>query len=120
MPGSRNPMRPLVRRAIAAAAIAPAVVVVLIAVPAQTSSADALPVAAVLNGIDLQQATIPDLEDSMASARITSLELTRFYLDRIRELNPSLHAVISTNPHALRDAALSDPPPTPRAAQRPA
>ncbi len=108
MPGSRYPMRPLVRRAIAAAAIAPAVVVMLIAVPAQTSSADALPAAAVLNGIDLQQATIPDLEDALASARITSLELTRFYLDRIRELNPYLHAVISTNPHAPRDAALSD------------
>ncbi|WP_283135696.1 amidase [Rhizohabitans arisaemae] len=34
--------------------------------------------------------------------------LTRFYLDRIRRLNPRLHAVISTNPAALREAERSD------------
>jgi amidase len=62
----------------------------------------------VVAGIDLERATIPDLQRAMDSRRLTAVELTRFYLHRIRALNPKLHAVITTNPDALKLAAASD------------
>lgn len=62
----------------------------------------------VLRGIDLEAATIPDLQRAMGSRRLSSVELTGFYLRRIRALNPRLHAVIATNPDAPRIAAASD------------
>ncbi len=42
--------------------------------------------------------SIPQLQALMDSGELTSLELTRGYLKRIKELNPLLHAVIETNP----------------------
>jgi amidase len=62
----------------------------------------------VVRGIDLEQATVLDLQDAMDQRQLRSTELTRFYLTRIRTLDPLLNAVIETSPHALRDAALSD------------
>jgi amidase len=62
----------------------------------------------VLAGIDLERATIPDLQRAMDAGRLSSVQLTRFYLRRIQELNPRLHAVIATNPDATRLAAASD------------
>lgn len=62
----------------------------------------------VLSGIDLEQATVLDLQEAMDQGELSSAELTRFYLARIRALNPDLNAVIETNPHALRDAVQSD------------
>jgi amidase len=62
----------------------------------------------VLRGIDLERSTIPQLQDAMDRGRISSLLLTAFYLDRIRDLNPELHAVIATSPTALLEAAFSD------------
>ncbi|MGM1058479.1 amidase [Saccharothrix sp. Mg75] len=59
-------------------------------------------------GVDLEQATIPDLHRAMDAGRLTSAELTAFYLDRIRALNPRLHAVVATNPDARRLAEESD------------
>ncbi len=61
-----------------------------------------------LRGIDLERATIPQLQDAMDRGRISSLLLTAFYLDRIEDLNPELHAVIATSPTALIEAAFSD------------
>jgi len=61
-----------------------------------------------LRGIDLEHATIPQLQDAMDRGRISSLLLTAFYLDRIGDLNPALHAVIATSPTALIEAAFSD------------
>ncbi|MDQ3785620.1 MAG: amidase family protein, partial [Actinomycetota bacterium] len=61
-----------------------------------------------LAGIDLEQATIPDLRRAMDDGRLTSVALTAFYLDRIRVLDPGLHSVIMTNPDAVRLAAGSD------------
>lgn len=57
---------------------------------------------------DLDAATIPDLQRAMDAGRFTSVQLIGFYLNRIRLLNPSLHAVIGTNPDALSEAATSD------------
>jgi amidase len=52
--------------------------------------------------------TIPQLQALMASGALTSLELTRGYLKRVKELNPLLHAVIETNPEAEAIAARLD------------
>src|SRR4051812_32209199 len=57
---------------------------------------------------DPTRATVLDLQRAMEHRRLTSTVLTALYLTRIRALNPALHAVIETNPDALRDAALSD------------
>jgi amidase len=59
-------------------------------------------------GIDLENSTILDLQNDFDGHRLTSTALTAFYLGRIRLLNPTLHAVIQTNPDALREAAASD------------
>jgi amidase len=63
---------------------------------------------AVLHGIDLDQVTVLDLQHAMDAHRLNSVALTAFYLNRIRALNPQLHAVIETNPDALKDAVASD------------
>jgi len=68
----------------------------------------AVAVRPVLRGIDLEAATIPDLQRAMTANRLKSVQLTSFYLRRIRALNPRLHAVIATNPDAMRIAAASD------------
>lgn len=80
------------------------------AAPPTTSSAggSAAAVRPVLRGIDLEAATIPDLQRAMDRRKLSSVQLTQFYLHRIRALNPRLHAVITTNPDALRIAAASD------------
>jgi len=73
--------------------------------PAQGVPAMSHPVVA---GIDLERATIPDLQRAMDVGRLSSVQLTTFYLRRIQVFNPVLHAVINTNPDALRLAAESD------------
>jgi len=62
----------------------------------------------VLSGINLETATVLDLQQAMDRGRLSSIGLTLFYLNRIRTLDRKLNAVIETNPQALRDAALSD------------
>jgi amidase len=62
----------------------------------------------VVHGIELEKATVLDLQRAMDAHRLSSVELTAFYLNRIRALNPKLHAVIETNPDATRDAVRSD------------
>jgi amidase len=61
-----------------------------------------------LCGLDLERVTVLDLQLAMAAGRLSSVELTGFYLRRIRELDPLLHSVIETSPRALEDAAASD------------
>ena len=61
-----------------------------------------------IHGIDLERSTILDLQDAMDHHRLTSVELTVFYLNRIDDLNPDLHAVIATNPFAIVQAVFSD------------
>ncbi len=53
-------------------------------------------------------ATIPQLQAMMASANLTSRELTQGYLSRIGALNPLLNAVIETNPQAVSIATQRD------------
>jgi amidase len=59
-------------------------------------------------GINVDSTTIPQLEAYMNSHRINAVELTNFYLRRIRQLNPLLHAVITVNPTAHAAALAAD------------
>jgi len=61
-----------------------------------------------LAGIDVDTTTIPQLEQLMSSHRLNAVDLTNFYLRRIRQLNPTLHAVITVSPTALADARAAD------------
>ena len=59
-------------------------------------------------GIDVDQTTIPELQELMNRHRINSVNLTNFYLQRIRKLNPELNAVITVSPTAQEDARAAD------------
>ena len=59
-------------------------------------------------GIDVDATTIPQLQALMNSHRINSVELTNFYLRRIRQLNPTLNAVITVSPTAHTEALAAD------------
>jgi amidase len=62
----------------------------------------------IVRGIDIDAATIPELQALMDRHKLTSVQLTTFYLQRIRKLNPKLNAVITVSPTALRDARRAD------------
>ena len=59
-------------------------------------------------GINVDTTTIPQLEALMNSHRINAVELTNFYLRRIRQFNPLLHAVITVSPTAHAEAVAAD------------
>lgn len=59
-------------------------------------------------GIDVDATTILELQALMNRHRLTAVQLTQFYLQRISKLNPSLHAVITVSPTALADARAAD------------
>ncbi|HEV8248903.1 MAG TPA: amidase family protein [Gaiellaceae bacterium] len=59
-------------------------------------------------GIDVDQTTIPELQQLMNSHQLSSLQLTNFYLQRINDLNPMLRAVITVSPTAVADAQAAD------------
>ncbi len=59
-------------------------------------------------GIDVDATTIPQLQELMNSHRINSVNLMNFYLQRIRQLNPILNAVITVSPTAHADAVAAD------------
>ena len=61
-----------------------------------------------VSGIDVDATTIPQLQQLMNSRRINSVELTNFYLRRIRQLNPILNTVITVSPTAHADALAAD------------
>src|SRR3954447_10847813 len=73
-----------------------------------TATSRAAAIRPVLHGIDLEAATIPDLQRAMDRGRISSAELTSFYLRRIRALDPKVNAVLAVNPDALKIARASD------------
>ena len=57
------------------------------------------------------EATVAQLQAQMAAGRLTSVELTRFYINRILELDqkgPAVNAVIELNPDALSMAKDAD------------
>ena len=106
--------RPSAIRTVALLAVAAAATVGLVspanATPAKPSAANSGPgaIRPVLHGIDLESATIPDLQKAMDRGRLSSVELTRFYLSRMRTLDKKINAVLAVNPDALKIAAASD------------
>nr|BAK03573.1 predicted protein [Hordeum vulgare subsp. vulgare] len=60
------------------------------------------------HGFRIEEASLDSIQLGFNNGSVTSVELVRFYLDRIRRLNPLLHAVIEVNPDALRQAARAD------------
>src|SRR5437588_7373044 len=54
------------------------------------------------------EATIPQLQAAMTNGQLTSRDLVLGYLKRMQSLNPTLHAVIETNPDAVSIAASLD------------
>ena len=61
-----------------------------------------------VHGIDVDALTIPRLQELMDARRLTSVQLTQFYLHRIKKLNPALNAVITVSPTALAEARAAD------------
>jgi amidase len=59
-------------------------------------------------GMDLDAATIPDLQHAMDHGRLTSVRLTAAYLRRIDTVDGKIHSVVALNEHALAEAAASD------------
>ncbi|WJE02075.1 amidase family protein [Streptomyces antimycoticus] len=59
-------------------------------------------------GVDLDTVTIPELQARMAGGSLTSSALTSAYLRRIKTIDPTIHAVLRTDPTVLRQAAASD------------
>ena len=61
--------------------------------------------------IEVTEATIPELQEAMASGRATSVDIASAYLARIAAYDragPRLNAIIRLNPHALADAQRLD------------
>lgn len=54
------------------------------------------------------EATIPQLQAAMTAGQLTAHDLVLGYLKRIQQLNPTLHAVIETNPNAIAIATNLD------------
>ena len=53
--------------------------------------------------------TIGELAELIRTKQITSLELTKFFIDRLKKFDPTLHCVISlTEERAMRDAKIAD------------
>jgi amidase len=57
--------------------------------------------ASAAHDFEFLEATIPELQAAMASGQVSSKDLVKGYLRRIRSLNPLLHSVIETNPNAV-------------------
>ncbi len=75
---------------------------------AARSSLAANPPNTTIAGVDVDATTIPQLEQLMNSHRLNAIDLMNFYLRRLRQLNPTLHAVITVSPTALADARAAD------------
>ena len=84
------------------------VLTTLLALVLTASGTAANPPNTKVSGIDVDATTIPQLEQLMSSHRINAVTLTDFYLHRIKQLNPDLHAVITVSPTAHADALAAD------------
>jgi amidase len=79
--------------------------------PASERSPAPAPAAPSVAPFELDEATVASLQDGMKSGRYTARSITELYLRRIEAIDkqgPSLHAVIETNPEALRIAESLD------------
>ncbi len=58
--------------------------------------------------MDLKKAGLKEVSDSVKSKKISAVEVTEFFLDRIEKLNPRLNAFITINKSALEEALKVD------------
>ena len=58
--------------------------------------------------MDLKKAGLKDVSDSVKSKKISAVEVTEFFLNRIEKLNPRLNAFITMNKSAIEDARKID------------
>lgn len=58
--------------------------------------------------IDPASSSVAELRQALAAGTVTSSALTRYYADRIEQLNPALRAVLTVSPDAPAEAAASD------------
>lgn len=56
----------------------------------------------------LEEATIADLQQAMASGKLTAVDLTKAYIERINKLDQQLKSVVEINPDALSIAEALD------------
>jgi len=99
-------MRSLIRRAFAIATVS-----MLLAGLLGASATGVLaksPTSTTVDGINVDATTIPELQAAMDGGTLASVDLVHFYLARIAQLNPRLHAVITINADALAEAAAAD------------
>ncbi len=61
-----------------------------------------------LLGVDLDAATIPELQERMAAGTLTAVDLTAAYLRRVKAVDAMTNAVLAVSPAALGEAAASD------------
>src|SRR5206468_3407696 len=107
LPG--EPMLASLRRLSGRRTLVPIVLSAALLVPTGIASADpAAPDGAGSGQLDLDAATIPALQQQMNGHRLTAVQLTQAYLNRIQHLDPQLGAVLAVNRNALQDAAASD------------
>jgi amidase len=57
---------------------------------------------------DLETATVDDINKAIDGGALTSEQLVKLSLARLRAYEPELHAVITVNPHALDEARALD------------
>ncbi len=98
------------RRSLALLTLATAATLTVVVSPVGASAAPA-PVVSPNGGLTASQldaATIPDLQFSMATGRLTSVQLTSAYLDRIHTFDKKVHSVLFIDPTALGQAHASD------------
>ncbi|OBT85216.1 hypothetical protein VE02_05220 [Pseudogymnoascus sp. 03VT05] len=61
-----------------------------------------------LNGVDMEEITVADIQRHLSSGRFSSLELTEWTLSRIEQTNSYLGSVIEVNPDAATIATALD------------
>ncbi|HEX2239753.1 MAG TPA: amidase family protein, partial [Actinomycetota bacterium] len=61
-----------------------------------------------VGGVDLQAATIPNLQRALDAGRLTSVQLVNAYLARIRAYDGKLNSIRTLNPDALALARVLD------------
>ena len=86
----------------------PLVLTTLLALLLGASGAAAKPPDTRVAGIDVDATTIPELQELMDANRLKSVQLTQFFLHRIKKLNPTLNAVITVSRTALAEARAAD------------
>ena len=94
----------------------PLLLALILTLPVLPASADAKPplsagCSGIVRGVDVDTATVLDLQNAMARRRLTSVDLVKTYLERIKlyDRGPgALNSIRALNPNALKQAAALD------------